>query len=101
VFTKVRDRVPSYYGENCRIANCIAADGCMLDGSAENSVLFRQVSIAADAQVKHCVIMNDTVVGENCLLEYVILDKNVTVRPNSKLIGTPQTPIIIKRGETV
>ncbi len=101
VFTKVRDRVPSYYGENCEIENCIVADGCMLDGEAEDSVLFRQVTIREGAEVENCVIMNDTVVGENCQLEYVILDKNVTVRPGSKLIGTPQTPIIIKRGETV
>ena len=101
VFTKVRDRVPSYYGENCEIENCIVADGCMLDGEAEDSVLFRQVTICEGAEVENCVIMNDTVVGENCQLEYVILDKNVTVRPGSKLIGTPQTPIIIKRGETV
>ena len=101
VFTKVRDRVPSYYGENCQIKNCIVADGCMLDGEAEDSVLFRQVTIHQGAEVENCVIMNDTVVGEGCQLEYVILDKNVTVRPGSKLIGTPQTPIIIKRGETV
>ena len=101
VFTKVRDRVPSYYGENCKIANCIVADGCWFDGAAEDSVLFRQVTIGENAKVKNCVLMNDAVVGENCLLEHVILDKNVTVRAGSKLIGTPQTPIIIKRGETV
>ena len=33
--------------------------------------------------------------------EYVILDKDVTVHPGTKLIGTPTKPIIIKRGETV
>ena len=39
--------------------------------------------------------------GENCQLKYVILDKDVVVRPGSKLIGTPSNPIIIKRGEIV
>ncbi len=101
VFTKVRDRVPTYYGENCHIKNCIAADGCMLEGDAQNSVLFRQVTLSEGANVDSCVIMNDTVVGENCELKYVILDKDVTVRPGTKLIGTPSAPIIIKRGETV
>ncbi len=101
VFTKVRDRVPSYYGENCEIANCILADGCMLDGKAEGSVLFRQVTIGQNAVVKNCVLMNDALVGENCCLENVILDKNVTIRPGSKLIGTPRTPILVKRGEIV
>ena len=101
VFTKVRDRVPSYYGEGCEIENCIVADGCILEGEAEESILFRNVTICADAEVENCVIMNDTVVGEGSELKYVILDKDVTVRPGSKLIGTPKNPIIIKRGDVV
>ncbi len=101
IYTKVRDRVPSYYGEDCAIDNCVVADGCMLEGSVKDSVLFRQVSIGAGSTVADCVIMNDTVVGENCELKCVILDKDVTVRPGAKLIGTPSNPVIIKRGETV
>ena len=101
IYTKVRDRVPSYYGEECHIDNCTVADGCMLEGSVKDSVLFRQVTIGAGTVVEDSVIMNDTVVGENCELKCVILDKDVTVRPGSKLIGTPNNPIIIKRGEIV
>ena len=101
IYTKVRDRVPSYYGDACDICNCIVADGCMLEGNAKNSVLFRNVAIAPGAEVDNCVIMNDSVVGENSLLQYVILDKDVVVRPNAKLIGAPNAPIIIKRGEIV
>jgi len=101
VYTKVRDRVPSYYGEDCEIEDCLVADGCILEGEAEHSVLFRQVTICQDAEVEDCVIMNDSVVGEGAELKYVILDKDVTVRPGAKLIGTPSAPIIIKRGETV
>ena len=101
VFTKVRDRVPSYYGEECEIENCLVADGCILEGEAENSVLFRQVTICAGAEVEDCVIMNDTTVGEGAELKCVILDKDVTVRPGAKLIGTPSNPIIIKRGDVV
>ncbi len=101
VYTKVRDRVPSYYGEECEIEDCIVADGCILEGEAENCVLFRQVTICPGAEVEDCIIMNDTVVGEGAELKCVILDKDVTVRPGAKLFGTPNNPIIIKRGETV
>ena len=101
IYTKVRDRVPSYYAEECQIENCSVADGCMLAGAVSNSVLFRQVTIYPTAQIDHCVIMNDTVVHEDCQLQYVILDKDVTVRPGTRLIGTPSAPIVIKRGETV
>ena len=101
VYTKVRDRVPTYYGDDCSIDGCIVADGCMLGGTAENCVLFRQVILTPGAVVRSCVIMNDTVIGEGAYLENVILDKDVTVRPGAKLIGTPAAPIIIKRGEIV
>ena len=101
IYTKVRDRVPSYYGEDCEIEDCLIADGCMLEGEAEHSVLFRQVTICKGAEVEDCVIMNDSTVGEGAELKYVILDKDVTVRPGAKLIGTPNAPIIIKRGDTV
>ena len=101
VYTRVRDRVPSYYGENCEVEDCVVADGCILEGEVEDSILFRNVTICEGAEVEDCIIMNDSIVGEDAELKYVILDKNVTVRPGAKLIGTSSNPIIIKRGETV
>ena len=101
IYTKVRDQVPSYYGEECNLENCILADGCMLEGTTRNSVLFRHVNVGKGAVIEDSVIMNDTVVGENCYLKCVILDKDVVVSPGTQLVGTPSNPIILKRGETV
>ena len=101
VYTKVRDRVPTYYGENSEVEDCLVADGCMLDGEVENSILFRQVTVEKGAEVEDCIIMNDTVIGEGAKLKYAILDKNVTVSAGAKLYGTKKSPIYIKRGETV
>ncbi len=101
VYTRVRDRVPTYYGEACEIESCILADGGMLGGYAKDSVLFRQVTIQPGAKVENCVIMNDCVIGEGAELKYVILDKDVVVRPGAKLMGTPSNPVIVKRGEVV
>ena len=101
VYTRVRDRVPTYYGEDCQIDNCIVADGCMLGGAAKHSVLFRQVTLHPGAFIEDCIIMNDTVIGEGAQLKYVILDKDVTVRPGARLIGTPSNPVIVRRGEIV
>ncbi len=101
IYTKVRDRVPSFYDEGCKIEDCIVADGCSLSGNVKHSVLFRQVTVAANAQVEDCIIMNDSVIGEGAVLKCVILDKDVTVRPGAKLMGTPSNPVIVKRGEIV
>ena len=101
VYTKVRDRVPCYYGEDCEMENCLVADGCMLEGEVEDSVLFRQVTVAPGAKVENCVIFNDCVIGEGAELKYVILDKEITVTPGAKVCGTKEHPIVIKKGETV
>ena len=101
VYTKVRDRVPCYYGEEAELDDCLIADGCMLEGKVEDSVLFRQVSIGEEAEVENCIIMNDCVIGKGAKLKYVILDKEVTVTPGAKLYGTKEHPIVIKKGETV
>ena len=101
IYTKVRDQVPSYYGEACNLENCILADGCMLEGAIRNSVLFRHVNVGKNAVIEDSVIMNDTVVGEGCYLKCVILDKDVVVSPGTQLVGTPSSPVILKRGETV
>ena len=101
VYTKVRDRVPCYYGEDCEIENVLIADGCMLDSEVEDSVLFRQITVEEGAEVEHCIIMNDCVIGKGAELKYVILDKNVTVTPGAKVCGTKHHPIVIKKGETV
>ena len=101
VYTKVRDRVPTYYGEDCAVDNCFVADGCILEGNAKNSVLFRNVTVAPGAMIENCVIMNDTTVGQDCELKNVILDKDVVIRPGAKLQGTASNPVIISRGEVV
>ncbi len=101
VYTKVRDRVPTYYGEKAEVEDCLVADGCMLDGEVENSILFRQVTVEEGAEVEDCIIMNDTVIGAGAEVKYAILDKNVTVTPGAKLCGSKKSPVYIKRGETV
>lgn len=101
IYTKVRNEIPSYYGEHSEIDNCMVADGCVLEGTAIHSVLFRGVKLGKNASVKDSIIMSDTVIGEGAELEYVILDKDVVIGPGKKLRGTYEHPLVLKRGEVV
>ena len=101
IWTKVRDRVPCYYGEDVKMENVLVADGCVLEGEVEDSVLFRQVTVEEDAEVEDCIIMNDCVIGKGAELKYVVLDKEVTVTAGAKLCGTKEHPVIVKKGQTV
>ena len=101
IYTRVRDQIPCYYGEHSEIDDCIVADGCVLLGTAINSVLFRGVKLSNGAMVKNCVIMADCEIGIGAQLEYCILDKDVKINAGVKLIGTMEHPVILNRGDVV
>ena len=101
IYTKVRDEAPAYYGTGSRIDDSLIADGCTIYGSVEKSILFRDVVVRKGASVRGSVIMQGVRIGENATLQCVILDKNVTVSDYTVLVGTPDHPVIIRKGETV
>ncbi len=101
IYTKVRDEVPTLYGKNCDIANCIVADGCRLSGSVENSVIFREVKVEEGAEVKDSIVMQGSTIEKGASIQYTILDKDVTVKAGTKLLGSPEHPLIIRKGVTV
>ena len=101
VYTKTRDDVPAVYRDGNSVKNSLVADGCVIDGSVENCVLFRGVHIGRNASVKNAIIMQDSEIEDSVELENVILDKNVTVRAHGRLIGQVQYPIVIGKNVTL
>lgn len=101
IYTKVRDEAPTYYGDGNCVSDSIMADGCRVFGTVEKSIVFRGVKISSGARVSSSIVMQGTVIGKNAVLECVILDKNVTISDGVVLRGTPEHPVIIKKGETV
>lgn len=101
VYTKIRDDNPTRYIEGAKVKNIMAADGCILEGEVENSVLFRGVKVAKGAKVKNCVLMQGTVVEEGASLEYIITDKNVRITAGKEMRGTDTFPVYVAKNQTV
>ena len=101
IYTKVRDAVPTLFGYNGQAANCLIADGCHLFGKAENSVIFREVDIEEGAEVRDSIVMQGSRIGAGASIRYCILDKNVTIRPGTKLLGSKDHPLVVDKGDTV
>ena len=101
IYTKVKDEVSARYGENAKVKNAMLADGCMIEGTVENSILFRGVAVKKGAVVKNSILMQAVTIGENCQMDHVILDKGVTIRDNRTLTGYDGFPIILKKGTTI
>ncbi len=101
VFTKTRDDMPTIYGLDSNVKNSIVADGCVIEGTVINSVLFRGAKIGAGAVVENCIVMQDAVIGENAEIKYVTLDKKVTVGAYKTLNGSEIYPIYIRKNSMV
>ncbi|MDO5785813.1 MAG: glucose-1-phosphate adenylyltransferase subunit GlgD [Eubacteriales bacterium] len=98
IFTKIRDDNPTRYLKGTKVNNVMAADGCVIEGEVENSILFRGVKVARDAKVKNCVLMQDTVVEAGANIEYLITDKEVVVSKGKEMKGTDTYPTYIVKG---
>ena len=101
IYTKIRDDNPTRYLEGSKVKNSLLADGCVIEGTVENSVLFRGCQIKKGAVVRNCVLMQDTVVEEGCTVEYVVSDKNVHITSGKQLTGTDSFPVFVAKGHTV
>lgn len=101
IYTKIKDQAPTRYGEEASVNNCLIADGCTIEGEIENSIIFRGVHVSKGARVSNSIIMQDAVIQAGCELDYMVMDKEVIVRENTRLIGDFKHPIIIAKGEVV
>ncbi|MGI6715591.1 MAG: glucose-1-phosphate adenylyltransferase subunit GlgD [Eubacteriales bacterium] len=95
VLTKVRNSPPTVYADGAEVKNSLIADGCIIHGRVENSVLFRGVTVGKNAYVKNSILMQDTIVGDNVTLNAVIADKNVVIRDGRSLSGHETLPFYI------
>ena len=101
IYTKVKDEIPSVYGAHADVHNVVMADGCRIDGTVENSILFRGVTVERGATVRNSILMQGVKIAAGAKLDHVILDKNVTVSSGRSLIGYEGIPLVFRKNLTV
>ena len=99
ILAKENDSPSSYMDGSC--VNSLVADGCDIQGTVKNCVLFRGVRIEPGADVEGCILFKGTVVRRNAVLRGVITDKYVTVQEGRTLMGHENYPLVIARDVTV
>ena len=101
ILTKLRDEMPTHHCDGAKVKNSLIADGCVIEGTVENCILFRGVHIAKGAVVRNCIIMQDSKVLEDAELQYCIMDKQATIQPKGRLLATESYPIVVAKNYTV
>ena len=101
IYTKVRDDAPSRYGLNSSVKGSLIAQGCVINGTVENSIISKGVYIGNDAVIKNCIIMQDSVIGDGAEMVNIVIDKDVSVSRGSRLQGSQSYPMYIAKKSIV
>lgn len=99
--TKIEDNPPAKYTASAVVHNSLVPTGCVIEGTVENSILFRGVHVGKGAVVRNCVIMSKGVVQPGALLENVICDKFVKIGSGNKLSGTEGKPLVLPKNSEI
>ncbi|KKK36202.1 glycogen biosynthesis protein glgD [Mesobacillus campisalis] len=98
ILTKVKDEPPTRYSKDSIVKNAMIANGADIQGTVENCIIARGVKIAKGAIVRNSIVMQKSQIGENCVLDHVILDKDVKVSNGCTITGTDKAPNILRKG---
>jgi len=101
IFTKIRDSAPLALGTNASVANSLVADGCVIEGTVKNSILFRGVRVASGAVVENSILFQDSSVGSHSRLNCVIADKESIILERRNLSGHETHPHFIAKNTVI
>lgn len=101
IYTKVRDGMPTRYGVNASVKNCLVGDDCIIEGTVKNSILFRGVKVEKGAVVENCILMQETIVGKDAQMCNVIADKNASVDDGVVIKGTKDRYCFIDKNQVL
>ncbi len=101
IYTRTNDSCPTQYFDAAEVKASVVSNGCLIEGSIENSIVGRGCKIGAGCVIKNCVISSDVVIAEGTHLENLIVDKHASVLHVKEIVCDPENPGYVKRGDIV
>lgn len=99
VYSKVDDLPPAKYNVGARIKNSLISSGCIVNGTVEDSVVFKKAFIGNNCYIKNSIILNDVYIGDNTHIENCIVESRDTIRANSYHKGEDGIKIVMEKNE--
>lgn len=97
IFTKAKDEPSTFYGENSNVKNSLVANGCIVEGTVENSILFRGVKVGKGAIIKNSILMQKSEIEENAIVVNVIMDKYSAIDKEVRIAGNSALPYVVSK----
>ncbi len=81
---------PQYIGENAEVENSMVAEGSIIQGKVDFSVIFEDVVIEEGAVVNYSIVMPGTVIKSGAVVEYAIVGEDCTVESGTVIGASPE-----------
>ena len=99
IYSKVQDLPPAKYNAGSNVKNSLVASGCIINGTVENSILFKKVFVGNNCVIKNSIILNDVYLGDNTHIENCIVESRDTIRANSRYVGEDGVKVVIEKND--
>ena len=99
VYSKVLDLPPAKYNPGADVKNSLVSSGCIVNGTVENSILFKKVFVGNNCVIKNSIILNEVYIGDNTYIENCIVESRDTIRANSRYVGEHGVKIVVEKNE--
>ena len=99
IYSKVDDLPPAKYNVGAKVKNSLISSGCIVNGTVEDSVIFKKTFIGNNCYIKNSIILNDVYIGDNTHIENCIVESRGTIRANSFYKGEDDIKIVIEKND--
>lgn len=101
IYTRTNDSCPTQYFEGSKVTSSVISNGCLIEGTVENSIIGRGCTIKPGAIVRNCVVSADVTIGKGVHAENLVIDKHARLIRGKRVIATPEKPGYIRRGDAL
>jgi glucose-1-phosphate adenylyltransferase len=99
IYSKVDDFPPAKYNVGSRVHNSLISSGSIINGTVENSVLFKRVFVGNNCVIKNSIILNEVYIGDNTHIENCIVESCDTLKSNTYYSGDDGIKVICEHNE--
>ncbi|MBR3036379.1 MAG: glucose-1-phosphate adenylyltransferase subunit GlgD [Lachnospiraceae bacterium] len=95
IMAKIDDFPPAKYNYGSHVRNSLVSSGSIINGTVEDSVIFKKSFIGNNCVIKNSIILNDVYIGDNTVIENCIVESHGTIYANSHYAGSPDDVRIV------
>lgn len=98
IMSKVEDEPPAKFNYGSVVSNVICSNGSIINGTIEDSMLFRKVFVGRNTTIKNSIILDGTYIGEGCYIENAIIESRCNIKDGTVIKGTADhIEVVIER----